>query len=145
MKIEENTPVGLLKRHGLSKTASRLKVLSILRSREVATPQPYLEKELGKEVDRVTIYRTLNVFEEKGIIHKILDQNGTANYAICSEECNEHKHYDHHFHFNCTLCNNVYCMKEIVFPNLEIPLGFKAEEVHLTVMGVCRDCSEKST
>lgn len=144
MKIEENNPIGLLKSHGLSKTVPRLKVLSILRSREVATPQPYLEKKLGKEMDRVTIYRTLNTFEEKGIVHKILDQNGTANYAVCSGECNEHRHYDQHFHFNCTVCNKVYCMEEIVFPDLKMPFGFKIREAHLTVMGVCRDCTEKS-
>jgi Fur family ferric uptake transcriptional regulator len=30
-----------------------------------------IEKEVGDKYDRVTIYRTLQTFEEKGIIHTI--------------------------------------------------------------------------
>ena len=76
----------LLKRHKLKRTEPRLRVLSMLSSKNVATSQPDLEGVIG-DVDRVTLYRILSAFEEKGIIHKVFDLNGTANYALCSSDC----------------------------------------------------------
>ena len=73
----------------------------MMADKETATSQPDLES-LMNDVDRVTLYRILNVFEEKGIIHKVFDLNGTANYAICTSNCQEHRHHDEHLHFNCT-------------------------------------------
>ena len=138
-----NRHAQLLEKHGLSKTPPRLNILSILASREVATPEAYLEDRLGDKVNRVTLYRTLKAFEEKGILHKVLDQNGTANYALCCEKCSEEKHYDEHFHFNCLICNRVYCMDEIDFSSIKLPRGFKVETMKLTVTGTCRQCQKK--
>jgi len=97
----------LLEKHHLKKTGPRLKVLSMLSAKNVATSQPDLEGVMN-DIDRVTLYRILNAFEEKGIIHKVFDLNGTANYAMCSSNCGEDHHHDEHLHFNCTLCKNVY-------------------------------------
>lgn len=134
----------LLEKHGLSKTPPRLNVLSILTSRDVATPESYLEKALGGRVDRVTLYRTLKTFEEKGILHKVLDQHGTANYAVCSGKCSAHRHHDEHVHFNCVACNKVYCMDDVKLPPVKLPRGFKADDTHLTVTGTCRQCQRKA-
>ena len=37
--------------------------------------------------DRITIYRTLKTFEEKGIIHSIDNVTGAVKYALCDEQC----------------------------------------------------------
>ena len=92
----------LLDKHHLKKTSPRLKVLSVLSAKDVATSQPDLETVMV-DIDRVTLYRILNAFEEKGIIHKVFDLNGTANYAVCSSNCEENHHHDEHLHFNCTV------------------------------------------
>lgn len=131
----------LLKKHQLKKTTPRLSVLSILKSRPMATSQPELEEMMGKQVDRVTLYRILNTFEEKGIIHKILDLNGTANYAFCSSGCKAHEHHDEHLHFNCTVCKHVYCMNDLHIPSITLPEGFKTSSLNLTASGICDKCS----
>lgn len=133
--------VELLDKHQLKKTGPRLSVLSILTSRNTAISQPELETILGKDIDRVTLYRTLSTFEEKGIIHKVLDLNGTANYALCFSACDEHEHKDEHVHFNCTVCLNVYCLDAIQVPHLPIPSGFVSESVNFIVYGVCDKCN----
>lgn len=133
----------LLDKHHLKKTGARLSVLSILNSREVATSQPDLEQMLGEEVDRVTLYRILNTFEKNGIIHKILDLNGTSNYALCSPLCTSEKHKDEHVHFNCTVCLNIYCMDEVQIPVVSIPKGFKATNKDLIIYGSCDSCNKK--
>jgi Fur family ferric uptake transcriptional regulator len=130
----------LLEKHHLKKTAPRVQVLSILKSRTMATSQPELEEITGKAIDRVTLYRILSTFEEKGIIHKVLDLNGTANYAFCSASCNEHEHHDEHLHFNCTVCEHVYCLNDLHIPAIAFPEGFKASAINLTASGVCDKC-----
>jgi Fur family ferric uptake transcriptional regulator len=131
----------LLEKHNLKKTGPRLKVLSMLSSKKVATSQPDLEGVMN-DIDRVTLYRILNAFEEKGIIHKVFDLNGTANYAMCSSNCGENHHHDEHLHFNCTVCKNVYCLDELNLPELSLPAGFKAESFTLYAAGLCPKCSK---
>lgn len=132
----------LLREHKLKATGGRLGVLNIIANRGAAISQPVLEKLMGEEVDRVTLYRILKTFEEKGILHKIIDLNGTANYAICSSDCTEHEHHDEHFHFNCTQCQKVYCLNDLHVPAVKMPPGFKAETVSLSIAGICKDCNK---
>jgi len=130
----------LLDKHRLKKTAPRLKVLSMLAAKEVATSQPDLETVMV-DIDRVTLYRILNAFEEKGIIHKVFDLNGTANYAMCSSKCEENHHHDEHLHFNCTNCKNVYCLDDLHLPPIKLPKGFKINGFTLYANGLCPKCS----
>jgi len=132
----------LLDKHQLKKTVPRLSVLSILKSRNAAVSQPELEIIFGREIDRVTLYRTLSTFEEKGIIHKILDLKGTANYALCSDLCNNHQHHNEHVHFNCTVCMGVYCLATLPVPRLDMPAGYSPQNVNFLVYGVCKRCNE---
>ncbi len=133
----------LLLRYQLKKTIPRLSVLSVLKSRKVATSQPDLEQIIGKDIDRVTLYRTLTTFEEKGIIHKILDINGTSNYAMCSSECTESQHKHEHVHFNCTNCLDLYCLDKLQIPKFTMPAGFTIAAANLVIYGVCDTCNKK--
>ncbi len=139
-KKAANTFEALLDKHHLKKTGPRLQVLSMLSSKKVATSQPDLEN-IMVDIDRVTLYRILNAFEEKGIIHKVFDLNGTANYAMCSSKCGEDHHHDEHLHFNCTTCKNVYCLDELELPPISLPKGFKPTGFTLYANGLCPKCS----
>jgi|SRR5690606_1567642 len=133
----------LLRKHNLKVTTPRLSVLSVISEKETATSQPDLEKVLGKSVDRVTLYRVLNAFEEKGILHKIFDLHGTATYALCSDECPEHIHSEDHVHFTCSQCNSVYCLNEVAIPTIKTPDGFRVDAVGVNAIGVCAQCISK--
>nr|WP_317170583.1 transcriptional repressor [Mucilaginibacter sp. E4BP6] len=133
----------LLAKHHLKKTEPRLRVLSMLASKNFATSQPDLE-EVMIDVDRGTLYRILNVFEEKGIIHKVFDLNGTANFALCSSSCEENHHHDEHLHFNCVVCNNVYCLNDLDLPDLKLPTGFQSLNLSLSATGICPKCGKKA-
>jgi Fur family ferric uptake transcriptional regulator len=137
----KNNFEALLERANLKKTAPRLKVLSLLSVKNVATSQPDLERVLS-DIDRVTLYRILNTFEEKGIIHKVFDLNGTSNFAMCSSDCEENHHHDEHLHFNCTNCKNVYCLDDLHLPPINLPEGFKSEGFTLYATGLCPKCSK---
>ena len=60
-KIDE-----ILKHNQLSVTGSRKKILELFLSSAGALAHSDIEKKTGEKFDRVTIYRTLNTFLEKG-------------------------------------------------------------------------------
>lgn len=135
--------VQLLRQFKLKVTQPRLAVLEIISKKTSAISQPELEKMLGSQIDRVTLYRVLANFEEKGILHKIFDLHGTATYALCSTSCSEHKHHDQHVHFICSLCNSIYCLEEISLPKLSIPANFQLQAVAVNAVGICEQCHLK--
>ena len=142
-KLEEFSQV--LKANQLKITQPRLRVLDIISTKLSAISQPELEKILGSEIDRVTLYRILASFEEKGILHKVFDLNGTATYAFCSTKCTADHHHDQHVHFICSVCNSVYCLDEIALPKINLPTDFSLHSIAINAVGICDVCNEKSS
>lgn len=101
-----------------------------------------IEKKVGDKYDRVTIYRTLQTFEEKGIIHAIPTADNSILYALC-KDCEDGHHHDDHVHFICRVCERTICLDDVVSPKMELPQGYTAENVQVLIEGVCKDCGEK--
>jgi Fur family ferric uptake transcriptional regulator len=116
--------------------------LSVISESPVAVSQPELERLLGKDIDRVTLYRCLAVFEEKGIVHKVFDLNGTAAFAMCDATCSDHHHTDQHVHFICSKCNQVYCLDDIKLPNLLLPKNYQLDQIGVNAIGICAACNQ---
>ncbi len=133
----------ILKANNLKITQPRLRVLQIVSDKKTAISQPDLEKILGTEIDRVTLYRILSSFEDKGILHKVFDLNGTATYAICSTKCTAHHHHDQHVHFICSVCNSVFCLDEISIPQIKLPPNFSLHGIAINALGLCDSCQNK--
>lgn len=129
----------ILHRRQLSSTESRRKILSLFLNSEDALTHGDIEKTVGDKYDRVTIYRTLQTFEEKGIIHAIPTADNSIKYALC-KECEEGHHHDDHVHFICTNCGKTICLEDVVSPKIDLPKGYEAESVQVVIKGVCREC-----
>lgn len=136
----EKEPAPLLSNHKLRNTPVRTGVLKALETTGHAMSQPEIEETFGHNVDRITVYRVLKIFEEKGIIHKVYDVNGIAKFALCSS-CKEHEHHDEHLHFNCTVCKQLFCLNEFTMPKLNIPAGFQVNQLNISAQGVCKNCA----
>ena len=134
----------ILKNHKLRITAIRKRTLEILRKSEAALAQSELEGRLS-EFDRVTIYRTLTSFEESGLVHRIVNESGVGNYALCVDACDSDHHHDHHLHLECDNCGKVYCLDEVVIPEIQIPAHYKAHGLKITTHGLCSSCQERAT
>jgi Fur family ferric uptake transcriptional regulator len=132
----------LLKQHSIRQTDSRMEILDAFISRSEALSQPDLEKGLAHGQDRVTIYRTLTLFVEKGILHKVLDDQGAMKYALCPEACSEHAHRHEHVHFKCTACGLTQCIEELEVPHFKLPKGFTVQESNILLQGVCSLCNQ---
>lgn len=129
-----------LREHDLRNTSCREDVLDILTKNNSALSHGEIERELGSRFDRVTIYRTLKTFVDKGIIHKVLDEEG-LRYAICKDQCSGPKHQHDHIHFKCTICGLTNCIENISIPSISLPAGYQSSETSLLIQGVCPHCN----
>lgn len=130
----------LLKKHNLSITEGRRKILELFLKSSGALAHADIEKKLKDNFDRVTIYRTLQSFTEKGIIHTIPSADNSIKYALCKDECAEGHHQDDHVHFICDDCGNTYCIDHISVPSVTLPKGFKITNANLLISGTCNKC-----
>lgn len=131
----------LLRRNHLSVTDSRRKILSLFLQHKDALTHGDIEKKASEKFDRVTIYRTLQTFVEKGIIHSIPTADNSVRYALC-KDCKEGNHHDDHVHFMCDNCNTTICLDDVVSPKIDLPAGYVAKDVQVVIHGVCKDCAE---
>jgi Fur family ferric uptake transcriptional regulator len=129
----------ILRRKNLSVTDSRKKILSLFLQYADALTHGDIEKKAGEKFDRVTVYRTLQVFVEKGIVHTIPTIDNSVLYALC-KDCKEGHHHDDHVHFVCDNCQTTICLDDIVSPRMDLPAGYKAESVQVVIHGRCKNC-----
>jgi Fur family transcriptional regulator, ferric uptake regulator len=143
MQLAQNITLAIaatLKRHNLSVTESRKRILQIFLEEKGALAHGDIEKRAGEKFDRVTIYRTLQTFLEKGIIHSIPTADNAIRYALCKDQCSAGHHHDHHIHFICNNCQRTYCLDDVVTPEIKMPKGYQTCHVEVVVEGVCKDC-----
>lgn len=136
----QNAIASTLKRNGLSITDTRSSILSLFQDANGALSHSDIEKKAGNKFDRVTIYRTLQTFVEKGIIHTIPTADNSIKYALCKDNCSEGHHHDNHIHFICDACNVTYCLDHVIIPSVQLPKGFKQKQTDVVVSGICKNC-----
>ncbi|MBA3901059.1 MAG: transcriptional repressor [Bacteroidetes bacterium] len=130
----------LLEAHKLSNTSCRRSALDLFIKTPYALSHQEVEKALNQEFDRVTLYRTFNSFEEKGLIHKVIDGEGITKYAFCHHDCSTASHNDSHLHFSCSKCNKTTCIDQVAIPEFKLPEGFLLEKISLNAEGICGKC-----
>lgn len=134
-----------LKTYKLRQTDCREEILEIFLSKNHALAHADIETQIVDKFDRVTIYRTLKTFVDKGLIHKVLDDEGGIKYALCKEKCQSHDHtHNHdHIHFKCMNCGLTTCLEAVVIPTVILPEGYQKKEMNLLVQGICASCNKE--
>lgn len=128
----------LLKDHQVRKTDIREQVLTVFLNNDQALSNHDIEYSLSTDIDRITLYRTLNTFVEHGIIHRI--ENASEPYYALCRDCEYHDHDDNHVHFQCTQCDKIECFDQHQKLNFEIPAGYQLEKMNILLKGICLDC-----
>jgi Fur family transcriptional regulator, ferric uptake regulator len=130
----------ILKKNELSVTEGRKKILELFLSSDGALAHADIEKKTGENFDRVTVYRTLQTFVDKGIIHHIPTSDNSILYALCKDNCEAGHHHDNHVHFVCNVCNKTICLEEVTVPQVKLPKAFTPNHAEMVVSGICGDC-----
>ena len=130
-----------IKNGNLAVTKNRKKVLKVF----LTVGRPIALKTIKssiENIDRVTLFRILSVFEDHHIIHSIHLDNGDRLYALCNPECSssEKKHTHDHIHFQCKDCKEVMCLPIDNKPAISIP-NYIIDEVSINASGTCLNCN----
>ena len=130
----------ILKQNHLSITDSRQKILELFLANGSALSHADIEKNTGESFDRVTVYRTLQTFLEKSIIHLIPTTDNSIKYALCKNDCAPGHHHDNHVHFICEECSKTICLDNVNIPVIKLPKGFTPIHSEMVVTGICGEC-----
>lgn len=127
----------LLKKNGASLTKPRRVVFDLLLNQEPQSMQVLVGRAEGR-LDRATVYRTIELFERLGIVHRL---NIGWKYKIELSDIFQ----THHHHFYCTNCGNSYdlpsnTMLETMIDSVVSKEGFAPRGHQLEVYGLCPNC-----
>lgn len=124
---------------GMRSTGERLRILDAAfacRKRFSAPELAGILEADGFHVSRTTVYGTLKLLVDTGILRKIVNTDGTALYSV-------NKANDHKVQLHCRCCGKT---KEVSLPDIGREVlkrrywGFSAESYQLRIDGVCSRC-----
>lgn len=129
----------LLRACGYRVTPQRQLVLQAVEQLDHATPETILAEvqRTAAGVNLSTVYRTLDVLEQVGLVtHAHIGHGSPAYHSI-----NEHRH----IHLVCARCKKVQSVDAAVATPFAATLqeltGFRTDVSHVSVHGVCADCT----
>lgn len=140
--------VRILDEKGYKTTTQRSMVYDILtdnKNQHLSTEEVYaLVKNKNPKMGIATIYRTLQLFEEIGLVYKHNFDDGCSRYEILSPYSNEvHQHH----HLLCKKCGKIIEVKEDLMNSLEeiIEKQYNFEILNHVVKftGICSECRDK--
>ena len=128
-----------LTRYGLRPTRQRRAVLQAL----AAEPNDATAQEIharlsagGESIGLATVYRTLALLNERGVVDALAHRPGELCYRLCGE--------GHHHHLVCGECHRVVelddCDLEDWLERLALEHEFAISGHTVEVTGICADC-----
>ncbi len=140
MRLTEKKIESILRQRGFKITPQRRTILSaIALSHEHLTPAAIHEKVCQEHpgIGLVTIYRTLEILAELGLICEVHAGDNRRSYLI-------RRPPGHHHHLICSDCGTVVDFTDCDLSKLEQRLsqetGFKISGHFLEFLGQCRNC-----
>ncbi len=132
----------LLRKYSLSRTVIREEILAIFLDYPHAMSMSELKDEMSCNCDRVTLYRNLKKFTQKGILHEVYLNKQDSKYVLPESILNPQKEYSEHLHFKCLHCEMVKCLTDQKIMKVILPEGFKKVEANFVVYGTCDACGK---
>ncbi|MBT8226062.1 MAG: transcriptional repressor [Dactylosporangium sp.] len=131
----------VLRSRGLRLTAPRQFVLDAVRSLGHATPDQVHTAVARRAagVNITTVYRTLELLEELGLISHVHLSHGAPTYHPAGQ--------DQHLHLVCHGCGTVEELPRTVLADLAVQLarerGFRLDLGHAALFGTCAACAAR--
>lgn len=136
---EQAEATGLLEGVGVRPTRQRVVVLTeLMGERNDVTAQQLHERlrARGEGLGLATVYRTLGLLVDEGVVDVLSHRPGELCYRLCGE--------GHHHHLVCSSCHQVVeldeCELEPWLERISQSHGFVTTGHRLEVSGLCGDC-----
>jgi len=125
----------ILQDSGVSPSIQRIKILQFISTNEVHSSVEKIYHELVTEIptlSKTTVYNTLSLFIEKGIVNSLSIDNNEILYEQSQKP---------HAHFLCEVCKSIFDidLNDNLLAIKEI-YGNKVKKVDIHIKGVCNKC-----
>lgn len=138
--MEKMTAEDLMAGKGVKPTANRILILRELMKASRPVSLADLEAAMDYSMDKASIFRVLELFTAKDVVHAIEDGSRSLKYELCHSG-GEHSISDQHAHFYCERCQQTYCFEDAHIPAIDIPDGFLPHSVNYMIKGICPKCN----
>ena len=128
----DTTLIARLKERGQRVTMPRLAVHRVV----ARAPQHVTADDIHDELPTLsfaTIYSTLDLLEEMGLVRRVSTLGGSAVYD---------SRVDEHDHAVCRVCGRMFDIEHADVPAVSAPRGFTVERAQIELIGVCSACAE---
>jgi len=132
-----------LKRRNMKVTQSRLNLIDLIASYgkhfEVEELVNWISNRTSRGVSRSTIYRTIKLLQEFGVIREVIKQNNRTIYEFVAGK-------SHHDHLVCVECGKIIEFVDEDIEKLQDEVcsqyGFYPLNHRLEIFGICSECAE---
>jgi Fur family transcriptional regulator, ferric uptake regulator len=138
-------PETLLRRSGLRRTPVRVGVMEVLTRGRRPMSVPQILGKLRGAADTVTVYRTLNTFARKRLVHRVRGEDRSWLYALSDAAVDSPRPEHLHPHFVCDGCGKVECLGGARIPpslvaSLGVSPGYDVSYPEVVLHGTCPKC-----
>lgn len=136
---EEYNYVSILSESNINASLPRVAILEFLYCNRIHPNVEEIYSALSSKLSslsKATVYNTLELFAEKGIVNNLLIENNEIRYDIRT---------DRHGHFKCIKCGaiedvEIYDVKSAIEDNKDVKV--MSEEVNYR--GICKNCNRRN-
>ena len=131
----------LLEESGLGYTLNRQRVLEVIGNNNspLSVQQIFKTMSRSANINRVTVYRILDLLVEKGLVNRISGGGRSFFYGLAPNE-----NHPAHPHFYCKACGNLECLNpqslSVDLQSMQRTFAGLIENVEVRVDGVCKNC-----
>ena len=131
----------LLKAGRLGVSANRLRVLEVIGNTNapVSAGDIYKTLESNTSINRVTVYRILDLLVERRLVQRLSGGGRSFVYGLAPNE-----YHPAHSHFYCKSCGHLECLKpqslNVDTKPMQRTFAGVIENVEVRVDGVCKTC-----
>lgn len=137
MKKSNEWMMEYLRDHDIKPSTIRIKVLEFLLNNKIHPTVDEIYKNLIEDIptlSRTSIYNTLDLFSEKGVVNVV---------ALCEKELRYDVDTNTHGHFKCERCGEVYDFPlETKIINKDELEGFQINYENVHLYGICKNCNQ---
>lgn len=116
---------------GIKATKNRLLITTYIYNTSKAVSLNDMHQIFTYEMDRATVYRTLDFLSKKNILKKIANSKGINLYTICTKI---------NAQFKCNNCDSVEVLPEIPEEYKTILKNKNIKNFNVTIEGTCSEC-----
>ena len=135
----------LLMSRDLEPLTNRVRVLEVIGGNPspLSAQDIYTTLSRTSNINRVTVYRILDVLAEKGLVERLSGGGRSLVYGLAPNE-----HHPAHPHFHCRSCGTLQCLQpgslKVDLRGIERSFAGEIQGVEVRVDGICKNCLKRA-